>query len=166
MFWVKRIYLRSAGWPYCRAPPASTNVCPVTQPASSEAKNTAAVAMSCGCAIRPSGVVASVCLRKSLSAKPTECSPSVSTIPGLIEFTRIFFGPSSPASETEIASTAAFVALYTEAIGTGIGPTIGAHVDDRTTFRPDQLYSLLCRQQQTQHIQVELFMEMIRCNRL
>ena len=77
-----------------------------------------------GCAIRPSGVVASVCLRKSLSAKPTECSPSVSTMPGFIEFTRIFFGPSSPASETVIASTAAFVALYTEAIGTGIGPTI------------------------------------------
>ena len=54
---------------------------------------------------------------------PAECKPSVSTIPGLIEFTRIFRGANSPASDTVIASTAALVALYTAAPGTGIGPT-------------------------------------------
>jgi len=34
------------------------------------------------------GVCASSCLRKSLSAKPAAWTPSVSTIPGLMEFTR------------------------------------------------------------------------------
>ena len=42
-----------------------------------------------------SGVVASVCLRKSLSMIPALYVPSASTMPGLIEFRRILREPSS-----------------------------------------------------------------------
>src|SRR5262250_2698127 len=45
------------------------------------------------------------------------CVPSVSIIPGLIEFTRIFRGPSSLASTPVIASTAAFDAASTDDFG-------------------------------------------------
>src|SRR5215831_182278 len=38
---------------------------------------------------------------------PALCTPSVSIMPGLIEFTRIFFGPNSFASDFVTASTAA-----------------------------------------------------------
>src|SRR6266513_2467079 len=92
-------------------------VSPVIQAESDEARNTAAGAMSPGWPMRPSGVWASVVLRQSLSAIPAACTPSVSTMPGLIELTRILRGPSSFASDLVTASTAAFVALYTEADG-------------------------------------------------
>jgi len=93
-------------------PPARIRVCPVTHPESGEAKKTAAVAMSPGWPMRlPSGVVASICFRKSLSANPAVMTPSVSIMPGLSELTRIFLGPSSLESEIVIASTAALVAL-------------------------------------------------------
>ena len=87
------------------------SVSPVIQPESDEARNTAAGAMSSGWPIRPSGVWASVCLRKSPSVIPAACVPAVSTMPGLIAFTRILRGPSSLASERVTASTAALVAL-------------------------------------------------------
>ena len=86
-------------------------ICPVIHPESSEAKKTAALEMSSGCAILPKGVPASVSFRPSLSAIPALRTPSVSTMPGFKEFTRIFFGPSSLDSETVIASTAALVPL-------------------------------------------------------
>ena len=94
-----------------RKPPAMSSVSPVIQPDSSEARNTAAGAMSCGWPIRPSGVCASYCFRKSLSTMPAACTPSVSTMPGLIELTRMWRGPSSLASDRVTASTAALVAL-------------------------------------------------------
>ncbi len=71
----KRCARRSARaeWPPAqRRPPEMYSVSPVIQLASSEAKNTTAGAMSCGWPIRPSGVCASVCLRKSLSVIPAE----------------------------------------------------------------------------------------------
>src|SRR5262245_21928158 len=57
--------------------------------------------MSPGWPMRPSGACASNCLRKSLSlaASPADEVPSVSTMPGLIELTRILRGPSSLASD-------------------------------------------------------------------
>ena len=58
------------------------------------------------------GLLAEVALVKSGGL-----TPSVSTMPGLIELTRILRGPSSFASERVTASTAALVALYTEALG-------------------------------------------------
>ncbi len=61
--------------------------------------------------MRPRGVCASSCLRKSLCVKPAAWTPSVSTIPGLTEFTRILRGPGSLASDLATASTAALVAL-------------------------------------------------------
>ena len=42
--------------------------------------------------MRPSGVCVSSCLQKSLSANPPARSPSVSTIPGLMAFTRMLRG--------------------------------------------------------------------------
>src|SRR2546428_10862465 len=42
--------------------------------------------------MRPNGVCASTCFRNSLAAKPAVCRPSVSTIPGLIAFTRMLRG--------------------------------------------------------------------------
>ena len=86
---------------------------PVIQLESSLAKNTAAGAISCGWPIRRSGLCASTCLRKSLSVIPAVCVPSVSTMPGLMAFTRILRGPSSLANVCVTAFTAAFVALYT-----------------------------------------------------
>lgn len=47
---------------YWRWPPATISVWPVTQPESSDAKNTAVLPMSSGCAMRPSGVTDSVFL--------------------------------------------------------------------------------------------------------
>ena len=48
-------------------PPEMYSVSPVIQRESAEARNTAAGAMSLGWPMRPSGVCASICLRKSLS---------------------------------------------------------------------------------------------------
>ena len=88
-----------------------TNVSPVIHWESYEARNTAAGAMSSVWPMRPSGVFDSTCLRKSLSMIPAACTPSVSTMPGLMAFTRILRGPSSLASDLVTASTAALVAL-------------------------------------------------------
>src|SRR5262245_8884031 len=99
---------------YCgnyRKPPEMVSVSPVIQLESDEAKNTAAGAMSSGRPMRPSGVCASVDLRKSLAAMPAPCSPSVSIMPGLIELTRTLREPSSLARDLVMASTAALVAL-------------------------------------------------------
>jgi hypothetical protein len=52
-----------------------------------------------------------VVLRKSLSLSPAACMPSVSTMPGLMAFTRIRRGPSSFAKDRVTASAAALVAL-------------------------------------------------------
>ena len=87
------------------------NISPLIHAASSDASSTTIGAISCGWPMRPSGVCVSICLRKSLSESPAEWKPSVSTIPGFTEFTRIFFGPSSVARLRVTASTAAFVAL-------------------------------------------------------
>ena len=46
---------------------------------------------------------------KSVPRKPALCVPSVSTMPGLMVLTRIFFGPNSRASTPVIASTAPLV---------------------------------------------------------
>src|SRR3984885_2126795 len=101
---------------YRDPPPARINS-PVSQLESSEARNTATGAMSFGCPMRPSGVCDSAHLWKSLPIKPAVCTPSVSTIPGLIELTRIFFGPSSFDSVRVTESTAPLVAVYTLAVG-------------------------------------------------
>src|SRR5881409_2290420 len=100
-----------------RIPPVMCSVSPVIHAESGDARNTAAGAMSCGWPIRPRGLWASTCLRKSLSSRPAALKPSVSTMPGLMALTRILRGPSSLASERVTASTAALVALYTEALG-------------------------------------------------
>ena len=54
-------------------------------------------AMSEGCPMRPRGVMAINCFSVSPPTPITHAAraPSVAVAPGLIEFTRIFFGPSS-----------------------------------------------------------------------
>ena len=61
--------------------------------------------------MRPSGVSRSCCSLNSPLSRPEARRPSVSTMPGSSEFTRILRGPSSLASEIVIASTAALLAL-------------------------------------------------------
>jgi hypothetical protein len=97
--------------PSQRMPPEIFSVCPVTYFESEDARYTAAGAISSGCPIRPSGVCATIPFSKSLPRNPAAWTPSVSTMPGLIAFTRIFFAPSSFDRITVIASTEAFVAV-------------------------------------------------------
>src|SRR5450830_1056606 len=97
--------INSADELQCKPPPI-INVSPVIQPASSLTRNATAGAISCGRPIRPKGVTASIVLRKSSAKKPLSRTPSVSTNPGLTEFTRILREPNSLANVRVTASTA------------------------------------------------------------
>lgn len=90
---------------------------PVSQAESSEARKEAMEAMSPTLPVRPSGACAVRFFSKSEPMKPALIVPSVSTMPGLMVLTRIFFGPSSRASTPVIASTAPLVPVYTELFG-------------------------------------------------
>src|SRR6202007_2345256 len=76
-------------------PPFAKMISPVSQPASSEARNTATRAMSSGWPTRPSGVLAIICFLDSVPMTPAASAPSVSVPPGLRALTRIFLGPNS-----------------------------------------------------------------------
>src|ERR1700749_3111657 len=76
-------------------PPFAKMISPVSQPASSEARNTATRTMSSGWPKRPSGVLAIICFLNSGPMTPAACAPSVSVPPGLRALTRIFLGPNS-----------------------------------------------------------------------
>src|ERR1700758_1762790 len=76
-------------------PPFAKMVSPVSQPASSEARNTATRAMSSGWPTRPNDVLATICFLNSGPMTPAACVPSVSAPPGLRALTRIFLGPNS-----------------------------------------------------------------------
>src|SRR5262245_15390992 len=98
-------------------PPATRSVSPVIHAESDEARNTAAGATSSTSPMRRRGACVSSWVRSSLLSKPPARTPSVSTMPGLIAFTRMLRGPSSLASVRVIASTAPFVAVYTAEAG-------------------------------------------------
>src|SRR5690606_7355284 len=102
--------------------PPETEICsPVIQAASSEARNTATFAISSGCPLRPSGVLATNMVSYSLPVvTPALRAPSVSVAPGKIELIRIFFPPTSLDKEIVTASNAALVAEYNEAAGGGM----------------------------------------------
>src|ERR1700719_346604 len=74
-------------------------------------------AMSAGWPVRPSDDCLIKSFSKSEPMKPALTVPSVSTMPGLMELTRIFLGPSSRARTPVMASTAPLVAVYTEVLG-------------------------------------------------
>src|SRR5579863_5498286 len=76
-------------------PPFAKTIWPVSQLASSEARNTATRAMSSGWPTRPSGVLATIWFLDSAPMTPAACAPSVSVPPGLRALTRIFLGPNS-----------------------------------------------------------------------
>src|SRR5258708_18794960 len=102
--------------------------------ASEEAKKTAAGAMSSTWPMRPSAVRASTCLLNSPSEKPAARTPSVSTMPGLMEFTRMLRGPNSLARVLVIASTAPLVVVYTGVLGgvKVLTAELGASLSDLT----------------------------------
>src|SRR2546421_3108075 len=62
---------------------------PVIHPESGPARKTATAAMSAGCPVRPSEACAAVFFSQSEPMKPPARVPSVSTMPGLMELTRI-----------------------------------------------------------------------------
>src|SRR5882672_3130181 len=90
---------------------------PVIHPESGPARKTATAAMSAGCPVRPNEACAAVFFSQSEPMKPPARVPSVSTMPGLMELTRIFFGPSSRARTPVIPSMAALVPVYTALFG-------------------------------------------------
>src|SRR4030095_13941637 len=108
--------------------------------------------------MRPSGVCASSCLRKSLVSNPAACTPSVSTMPGLMAFTRMLRGPSSLARVRVTASTAALLALYTALFG---GERAGdrADVDDAAACTVEVRSGRLGREQHGQDVEIEHAME-------
>src|SRR5437868_7313730 len=102
-------------------PPPTGTTSPVIQAESSEARKTAALAMSSGWPVRPSGVrCTAYCANESCLVASFDCTPSVSVNPGESALTRIFRGPSSRASERLITSTAPLVPAYTEPAGAGV----------------------------------------------
>lgn len=70
--WVAELFERSI---HERRLPDVSRVSPVSQPESSDARNTAIGAMSLGCAIRPGGVCDSNCFWNSLPMNPPMCTP-------------------------------------------------------------------------------------------
>src|SRR6185369_6244997 len=84
-------------------PPSATISCPVTQPASSEARNATAGAMSAATARR--GMAWSIWTNSNASACLLASTPSVSVRPGATELTVIPWGPSSRASARVNAHT-------------------------------------------------------------
>src|SRR5207248_4436009 len=92
----------------CVWPPSATSICPVIQPASSEARNAIAGAMSAGTARR--GIACSIWTKSNASACLLASTPSVAVKPGATELTVIPCGPSSRASARVNANTPPFEA--------------------------------------------------------
>src|ERR1700691_1057705 len=91
-------------------PPVANRVSPVSHAESDETRKVATRAMSSGWPMRPRGLFSVACFSKSLPESPAAWKPSVSTGPGLMALTLIFFGPNSLASTWVTASTEALVA--------------------------------------------------------
>ena len=89
-------------------PPEIVKISPVTNFDASDARNTAAGAMSSTAPMRRSGVMATIC--SANGPLTNSCEPSVAIMPGLIAFTRTC-GASSWASARVMVSTAPLVAL-------------------------------------------------------
>src|SRR5438067_11140852 len=87
----------------CVWPPSATRSCPVTQPASSEARKATAGAMSAATARR--GIACSIWTNSNASACLLASTPSVSVSPGSTELTVLPSGPSSRASAGAHAPT-------------------------------------------------------------
>src|SRR6059058_590691 len=102
--------------------------------------------MSCGWPMRPSGVCASTCLRRSLSAMPAAWTPSVSTMPGLIEFTRIFRGPNSAGIDRTLCRA------VNRAVRDPRRRDHRTDVDDAPAGRAEQLHRLAGREDQAEHV--------------
>lgn len=103
-------------------PPEILISCPVTILASSVERNTAMFPKSSGVASRPSGVRSIIRFTYGLpvlASNPRFAKPSVKTILGSKEFTRMFLGPNSCESDVVNKLIAAFVAPYTDNVTSG-----------------------------------------------
>ena len=97
--------------------------------ASSEARNTAAVAMSDGRDSRPSGIEATNFARSSAVSPPmNSASIPVSPATGLITLTRIRSAASSAAIERDVTIAAPLLPLYQVSPGRGRTPAVDAIV--------------------------------------
>ena len=145
-------------------PPDTASISPVTQRASSDARNTATGAISSGCPTRPNGVCCNICFSKSLPTIPADRVPSVCISPGLMAFTLIFRGPSSFASTRVIASMAPFEATYTEAPGGGLRVTAVLRLIMLPPSGPRCLMASCVISTTLKHIYVEMLVEIILCD--
>ena len=101
----------------------------MTNAASSEARNTAALATSEGRDSRPSGIVATNFARSSGVSPPmNSASNPVSPATGLITLTRILSGASSTAIERLVTIAAPLLPLYQVSPGRGRTPAVDAIV--------------------------------------
>ena len=127
----------------------------MSQVESSDARKTAMDAISLGWPMRPSGVCAMAAFSNSDPIQPPLWVPSVSTMPGLIVLTRIFFGPSSRAGTPVMASTAPLSARVNRAVRRCDAANNGAHVYDAAPLS-EVLRSGLRRKEEAQHVDIEV----------
>src|SRR5262249_6544528 len=98
---------------YTQRPPSTSSTTPVRNAASSEARNSAALATSCGTDNRPSGTDATNLARTAGSSLPRKVgSSAVSPATGASAHTRILSGASSTAIDFDNRFTAPLLALY------------------------------------------------------
>ena len=127
--------IRECVEPYTQRPPSTSRHAPVMNAASSDAKNTAAVAMSVGCDRRPSGIDAMNFARISgVSAPMKSASMPVSPATGLMTLTRMLSGASSAAIERDVTIAAPLLPLYQVSPGRGRTPAVDAIVMNTPSF--------------------------------
>src|SRR3989442_5244532 len=106
-------------------PPSTSRQAPVMKAASSDAKNTAAVATSDGSDRRPSGIVAMNLARSSGVSPPMNSASSpVSPATGLMMLTRMLSAASSAAIERDVTIAAPLLPLYQVSPGHGRTPAV------------------------------------------
>src|SRR5207248_8626545 len=114
---------------YTQRPPSTSRHAPVMNDASSDAKNTAAVATSEGSDRRPSGIDAMNCARFSGVSSPMKsASMPVSPATGLITLTRMLSRASSAAIDRDVTIAAPLLPLYQVSPGRGRTPAVDAIV--------------------------------------
>src|SRR3954451_23110408 len=110
---------------YTQRPPSTSSTLPVRKEASSEARNSVALATSSMAAKRPSGTGALNWARNSGESPPMNVGNSgVSAMTGAIAQTRIPSGASSAAIDFDSRFTAPFDALYQASPGRGLIPAV------------------------------------------
>jgi hypothetical protein len=87
--------------------------------------------------------------------------PSVSIIPGLTEFTRIFFGAQFPCQRFRHRVHGRLRRAVDRRAGQRLHADDGADVDDTAAVAVEMFQRLLRREDQAEHVQIELLPEMV-----